>query len=55
VTNKTTIHRLVTKFWDAGSVCVSLRRWLTSIKLFCKFFLTNKTKINISTDQKPMC
>jgi hypothetical protein len=27
VPNKKTIHRLVTTFWDAGSVGVSLRRW----------------------------
>jgi hypothetical protein len=41
VLNKTTIHWLVTKFWDTGSVWVSLRRWWTAVvKLFCKFFLT---------------
>jgi hypothetical protein len=40
---KTTIHRLVTKFRDAGSVCVSSRRCSSSaVKLFCKFSLTNK-------------
>jgi hypothetical protein len=34
--NKTTIQRLVTKFWDTGSVHVSSRRWWTSaVKLFC--------------------
>jgi hypothetical protein len=50
VPSKTTIHRLVKKFRDTGSVCVSSRRWWTfsasAVKLFCKFFLTNKTKKN---------
>jgi hypothetical protein len=36
VPNKTTIHRLVTKYRHTGSVCVSLRTWWTSaVKLFC--------------------
>jgi hypothetical protein len=40
VPNKT-IHRLVTKFRDAGSARVSSRRWCTCV-LFCKVFRTNK-------------
>jgi hypothetical protein len=41
--NIPTIYRLVIKFQDAGSVCVSSRRWWTpAVKLFCKFFLTNR-------------
>jgi hypothetical protein len=44
VPKKTTAHRLVTKFRDTGSVCVSSRRWWASaVKLFSKFF---KTKTN---------
>jgi hypothetical protein len=39
-----TICQLATKFRETGSVCLSSRRWQTSaVKLFCKFFLTNKT------------
>jgi hypothetical protein len=41
VWNKTTVHRLVTKFRDTGSVCdrkyVRRRTVLTGVKLFCKF------------------
>jgi hypothetical protein len=45
VLNETTIHRLITKFRDTGSVCVCLRRWwISAVKLLCKFFLTNKSK-----------
>jgi hypothetical protein len=45
VANKTVIHQLVTTLWDTGSVCVSLRRWLTSaVKLISKIFLTNTKK-----------
>jgi hypothetical protein len=45
VPNKTTIHRLVTKFRDRRSVYdrkhVRRRRVLTGDQLFCKFFVTN--------------
>jgi hypothetical protein len=44
VPSNTTIHRLLTKFPDRGSVPVSSRRrWTSVVKLFCKFFPT-KTK-----------
>jgi hypothetical protein len=45
IPNKTTVHRLVTKFWDTVSVCVSSRMCCTSaVKLFCKFCLTNESE-----------
>jgi hypothetical protein len=42
VSNKTTVHRLVTRFRDTGSVCVSsIRWWISAVKMLC-FFLINK-------------
>jgi hypothetical protein len=39
VPKKTTVHRQVTAFRDTGSV---LQQGTFAVKLFCKFFLTNK-------------
>jgi hypothetical protein len=48
VLNKTTIHRLVTKFRETGSVCdrkhVRRRTCAPALKLFYKFFLTKTRK-----------
>jgi hypothetical protein len=53
VPNKRAVQ-LVTTFLDTGNVRVSSRRWWTStVKLFCKFFLTKtteKTRLSCYTD-----